>query len=349
MVRFALVDKICHEEIESTAMTYAASKNRYDSMQYRRCGLSGLNLPVISLGFWHNFGHQDDYDNALTIARTAFDLGITYFDFANNYGPPPGSAEENFGKMLKSEFGQYRDELIIASKAGYTMWSGPYGDWGSRKYLMASIDQSLKRTGLDYFDIFYHHRFDPQTPLAETMSALDAIVRQGKAQYVGISNYSSQQMIDASKILNDLGTPCVIHQPCYSMFERYPETDNRLDALEKIGCGCAVFSPLAQGLLTNKYLNGIPADSRAALGEFLKSETITDQLVHTVSQLNDLACERGQTLAQMALAWALRDPRMTTTIIGASKPSQVIDCVGAINRMDFDQDELERIDQLCPM
>ena len=250
--------------------------------------------------------------------------------------------------MLKSDFGQHRDELIIASKAGYTMWSGPYGDWGSRKYLMASIDQSLKRTGLDYFDIFYHHRFDPQTPLAETMSALDAIVRQGKAQYVGISNYSSDQMLEATKILNDLGTPCVIHQPCYSMLNRHMETDNRLDALEKIGCGCAVFSPLAQGLLTDKYLEGIPDDSRAALEEFLKSETITDELVQTVRQLNDLATERGQTLAQMALSWALRDPRMTTTIIGASKPSQVVDCVGAINNMDFSQDELNQIDQLCP-
>jgi len=329
-------------------MTYAAEEDRYDSMQYRRCGKSGLSLPLISLGFWHNFGHQDDYDNALAIARTAFDLGITYFDFANNYGPPAGSAEENFGKMLASDFGQHRDELIIASKAGYGMWPGPYGDWGSRKYLMASVDQSLARLGLDYVDIFYHHRFDPQTPLTETMGALDAIVRQGKAQYVGISNYSSEQMHEASKILNDLGTPCVVHQPCYSMFERYPESDHRLDALEQIGCGCAVFSPLAQGLLTSKYLEGIPADSRAALGEFLKSESITDQLVQTVGQLNDMARERGQTLAQMALAWVLRDPRLTTAIIGASKPSQVIDCVGAINNLSFSQDELDQIDRLCP-
>ena len=330
-------------------MPYTAAEKRYDSMQYRRCGQSGLNLPVVSLGFWHNFGHQDDYDNALAMARTAFDLGITYFDFANNYGPPAGSAEENFGKMIESDFGQYRDELIIASKAGYGMWLGPYGDWGSRKYLMASVDQSLKRMGLDYVDIFYHHRFDPQTPLAETMSALDAIVRQGKAQYVGISNYSSDQMREASKILSDLGTPCVIHQPRYSMFDRHTETDLRLDALAEIGSGCAVFSPLAQGLLTSKYLDGTPADSRAALGEFLKRETITDQLVQTVKQLNDIASERGQTLAQMALAWVLRDPRMTTAIIGASKPSQVIDCVGAINNLSFRQDELDQIDQLCPI
>jgi len=317
-------------------------------MQYRRCGNSGLSLPAVSLGFWHNFGHQDDYDNALAIARTAFDLGITYFDFANNYGPPAGSAEENFGKMLASDFGRYRDELIIASKAGYEMWAGPYGDWGSRKYLVASLDQTLKRMGLDYVDIFYHHRFDPQTPLAETMGALDAIVRQGKTQYVGISNYSSDQMREAAKILSELGTPCIIHQPCYSMFDRHTESDQRLDALEEIGSGCAVFSPLAQGLLTSKYLAGIPADSRAALEHFLKSEAITDDVVQTIRQLNDLASARGQTLAQMAIAWILRDPRLTTAIIGASKPEQVIDCVGAINNLKFSKDELNRIDEICP-
>ena len=330
-------------------MSYDAAQNRYESIQYRRCGQSGLNLPVVSLGFWHNFGHQDDYDNALDIARTAFDLGITYFDLANNYGPPAGSAEENFGKMLASDFGQYRDQLIIASKAGYGMWPGPYGDWGSRKYLMASLDQSLKRMGLDYVDIFYHHRFDPETPIAETMSALDAIVRQGKAQYVGISNYSSEQMRTATKILNELGTPCIIHQPRYSMFDRHTETDKRLDALEEIGSGCAVFSPLAQGLLTSNYLDGIPDDSRAALGEFLPTEVITEDLVQKIRQLNELAKDRGQTLAQMAIAWVLRDPRMTTAIIGASKPSQVIDCVGAIENLSFSEEELNRINELCPI
>lgn len=329
-------------------MSYLANENRYGSMQYRRCGNSGLNLPVVSLGFWHNFGHQDNYDNALAIARTAFDLGVTYFDFANNYGPPAGSAEENFGKMLVSDFGRYRDELIIASKAGYDMWPGPYGDWGSRKYLVASLDQTLKRMGLDYVDIFYHHRFDPQTPLAETMGALDAIVRQGKAQYVGISNYSSDQMREASQILNELGTPCIIHQPRYSMFDRHTESDRRLDALEEIGSGCAVFSPLDQGLLTSKYLDGIPADSRAALEHFLKSDAITEDVVRTIRLLNDLASDRGQTLAQMAIAWTLRDPRLTTAIIGASKPAQVIDCVGAIDNLTFSEDELTRIDQLCP-
>lgn len=329
-------------------MSYLANENRYGSMQYRRCGNSGLNLPVVSLGFWHNFGHQDNYDNALAIARTAFDLGVTYFDFANNYGPPAGSAEENFGKMLVSDFGRYRDELIIASKAGYDMWPGPYGDWGSRKYLVASLDQTLKRMGLDYVDIFYHHRFDPQTPLAETMGALDAIVRQGKAQYVGISNYSSDQMREASQILNELGTPCIIHQPRYSMFDRHTESDWRLDALEEIGSGCAVFSPLDQGLLTSKYLDGIPADSRAALEHFLKSDAITEDVVRTIRLLNDLASDRGQTLAQMAIAWTLRDPRLTTAIIGASKPAQVIDCVGAIDNLTFSEDELTRIDQLCP-
>ena len=330
-------------------MSYATAENRYESMQYRRCGQSGLKLPVVSLGFWHNFGHQDDYDNALMIAHTAFDLGITYFDLANNYGPPYGSAEENFGKMLASDFGPHRDELIIASKAGYDMWPGPYGDWGSRKYLMASVDQSLKRMGLDYVDIFYHHRFDPETPLAETMSALDAIVRQGKAQYVGISNYSSNQMREATKILNDLGTPCVIHQPRYSILDRHTESDKRLAALEEIGSGCAVFSPLAQGLLTNKYLDGIPDDSRAALGHFLKSDVITEDLVEKIRQLNELAKDRGQTLAQMAIAWILRDPRITTAIIGASKPSQVTDCVGAIENLNFSDEDLNRIDQLCPI
>lgn len=330
-------------------MPYTAADDRYESMIYRRCGRSGLNLPVVSLGFWHNFGHQDDYDNAQAIARKAFDLGITYFDLANNYGPPYGSAEENFGKMLKSDFAPYRDELIIASKAGYDMWPGPYGDWGSRKYLMASVDQSLQRLGLDYVDIFYHHRFDPNTPLEETMGTLDAIVRQGKAQYVGISNYSSAQMRQATALLNQLGTPCVIHQPRYSMFDRHTESDQRLDALEELGSGCAVFSPLAQGLLTDKYFGGIPQDSRAALGFFLKSEVITEALVGTVKQLNDLAQQRDQSLAQMAIAWALRDARMTTAIIGASKVEQVIGCVGAIKNLDFTDDELEQIDQLCPV
>ena len=330
-------------------MTYSAANNRYESMQYRRCGRSGLRLPVISMGFWHNFGHQDDFENALAIARTAFDLGITYFDFANNYGPPYGSAEENFGKMMASDFRNYRDELIIASKAGYDMWPGPYGDWGSRKYLMASVDQSLKRMGLDYVDIFYHHRFDPETPLAETMMALDAIVRQGKSQYIGISNYSSEQMINATKILSDLGTPCVIHQPRYSIFDRHTETDQRIDTLEQLGSGCAVFSPLAQGLLTSKYLDGIPDDSRAALGHFLKGDVITGELIKTVKQLNNLAKDRGQTLAQMAIAWVLRDSRVTTAIIGASKPSQVLDCAGVVENLNFSEEELNLIDGLCPI
>jgi L-glyceraldehyde 3-phosphate reductase len=298
---------------------------------------------------WHNFGHADDYEVAVQIARQAFDLGITYFDLANNYGPPAGSAEENFGKMLGSDFANHRDELIIASKAGFDMWPGPYGDWGTRKYLISSLDQSLRRMKLDYVDIFYHHRFDPDTPLEETMSALDAIVRQGKALYVGISNYSSEQMRAAVKILNDLGTPCLVHQPRYSIFDRHTESDNRLDTLEQIGSGCCVFSPLAQGLLTNRYLDGVPEDSRAAVGHFLTDDVMTEELISTVNQLNQLAAERGQTLAQMAIAWVLRDPRMTTAIIGASKPSQVVDCVGALDQPTFSQEELAKIDQLCPL
>ena len=329
-------------------MSYVAADDRYDNMIYRRCGKSGLRLPVISLGFWHNFGHQAIYENAVEIATTAFDLGITYFDLANNYGPPYGSAEENFGRMMTTTFAPYRDELIIASKAGYDMWPGPYGDWGSRKYLVSSLDQSLKRMNLDYVDIFYHHRFDPETPLEETMGALDSIVRQGKALYAGISNYSSEQMQRASKILNDLGTPCLIHQPRYSMFDRHTEQDQRLDTLEQIGSGCAVFSPLAQGLLTDKYLKGIPADSRAALEHFLRSTDITDDLLKVVSELNDIAAKRGQSLAQMAIAWVLRDPRMTSAIIGASTPEQVTDCIQSLKNLEFGDADLKRLDELCP-
>ncbi len=329
-------------------MTYVAAEGRYNDMVYRRCGESGLRLPVISLGLWHNFGHTADYETATEIATTAFDAGITYFDLANNYGPPYGSAEENFGRMMTTTFAPYRDELIIASKAGYDMWPGPYGDWGSRKYLISSLDQSLKRMNLDYVDIFYHHRFDPETPLEETMGALDSIVRQGKALYAGISNYSSEQMQRASKILNNLGTPCLIHQPRYSMFDRHTEQDQRLDTLEQIGSGCAVFSPLAQGLLTDKYLKGIPADSRAALEHFLKSTDITDDLLKVVGELNDIAAKRGQSLAQMAIAWVLRDPRMTSAIIGASTPGQVTDCIQSLKNLEFDDAELKRLDELCP-
>ncbi|MBN2303683.1 MAG: L-glyceraldehyde 3-phosphate reductase [Anaerolineae bacterium] len=325
-------------------MVYLPVSSRYDSMQYRRCGRSGLKLPAISLGLWHNFGGVDTLETARAMIHRAFDLGITHFDLANNYGPPPGSAEENFGRILSQDLTSYRDELIISSKAGYYMWSGPYGEWGSRKYLIASLDQSLKRMGLDYVDIFYSHRPDPDTPLEETMATLDHVVRQGKALYVGISNYSAEQTRAASRILRDLGTPCLIHQPRYSMFDRWIEPD-LLDALAEEGIGCIVFSPLAQGLLTTKYLGGIPGDSRAAKPHgFLKAEHVTEARIAQVRQLNDLAQARGQTLAQMALAWVLRHPGMTSALVGTSRIEQVEANVAALDNLDFTAEELARIE-----
>jgi len=315
-------------------------------MQYRRCGKSGLKLPGVSLGLWHNFGGVDTLENGRAMVMRAFDLGITHFDLANNYGPPPGSAEETFGKILKDDLAGYRDELVISTKAGWLMWPGPYGDWGSRKYLLASLDQSLKRMGLDYVDIFYSHRPDPETPIDETMAALDQAVRQGKALYVGISQYSPEQTHTAVSVLRDLGTPCLIHQPKYSMFERWVE-DGLLDTLEDEGLGCIPFSPLAQGLLTDRYLKGIPDDSRAAKPHsFLRRETITEDVLKKVRALNDIAIERGQTLAQMALAWILRDRRITSVLIGASKVSQIEDAVAMLANISFDSDELGRIEDI---
>lgn len=327
-------------------MNYQPAVDRYSNMQYRRCGKSGIQLPALSLGLWHNFGHVDILENARAILRLAFDNGVTHFDLANNYGPPPGSAEENFGKILKEDFAGYRDELIISSKAGYTMWAGPYGDWGSKKYLVASLDQSLKRMGLEYVDIFYHHRPDPNTPLEETMSALDLIVRQGKALYAGISNYPAEEARKAIAILRQLGTPCLIHQPKYSMFVRWVE-EGLLDVLEEEGVGCIPFSPLAQGLLTNKYLKGIPADSRAAKPHgFLKEEEVTPQRIQQVQQLNQIAINRGQSLAQMALAWLLKDPRVTSVLIGASSPAQLADSLQCLKSKPFTRDELAAIEQI---
>jgi L-glyceraldehyde 3-phosphate reductase len=315
-------------------------------MQYRRCGNSGIKLPAISLGLWHNFGHVDVADNYRKILHLAFDSGITHFDLANNYGPPPGSAEENFGKILKEDFRDYRDELIISSKAGYTMWPGPYGDWGSKKYLVASLDQSLKRMGLDYVDIFYHHRPDPNTPLEETMAALDLIVRQGKALYVGVSNYPAELASKAIKILKELGTPCLIHQPKYSMFERWVE-GGLLNVLGNEGVGCIPFSPLAQGLLTDKYLHGIPEDSRAARPTgFLQKSHITDERLRQIRELNNLAVQRGQSLAQMALAWILKDERVTSVLIGASRPEQLSDSLKALDNLRFSAEELARIEEI---
>jgi len=325
---------------------YKAAEKRYEKMKYNRCGQSGLLLPAVSLGLWHNFGDVDDFETGRAIVRRAFDLGITHFDLANNYGPPPGSAETNFGKILKQDLKAYRDELIISTKAGYLMWPGPYGEWGTRKYLLASLDQSLKRLGLDYVDIFYSHRFDPNTPLDETMSALDTAVKHGKAIYAGISNYRPQQTSEAAKILRQLGSPCLIHQPKYSMFERWVE-DGQLDVLEKEGIGCIAFSPLAQGLLTDKYLKGIPKDSRAAKPTgFLKREQVTDTILKKVSALNDLAKQRGQSLAQMALAWILRDKRVTTVLIGASKVKQLEQNVAALDNLQFADEELEKIEAI---
>jgi L-glyceraldehyde 3-phosphate reductase len=343
---FAFILKPYFYRNKKHQMTYLPSPNRYDKMQYRRCGKSGIKLPAISLGLWHNFGHVDVMENFRKILHLAFDSGITHFDLANNYGPPPGSAETNFGKLLKEDFSGYRDEMIISSKAGYTMWDGPYGDWGSKKYLVSSLDQSLKRMGLDYVDIFYHHRPDPQTPLEETMSALDLIVRQGKALYVGISNYNAEEADAAIAILKQLGTPCLIHQPKYSMFVRDAE-QGLLDVLEKDGVGCIPFSPLAQGLLTNKYLHGIPQDSRAAKSTgFLQESQVTDEVIGKIKRLNSLAEQRGQTLAQMALAWLLKDTRVTSVLIGASKPEQLADSLKALDNIDFSADELEKIEAI---
>ncbi|MET8064837.1 L-glyceraldehyde 3-phosphate reductase [Micromonospora sp. NPDC005313] len=324
-------------------MTYLASDDRYHEMIYRRSGRSGLKLPVISLGLWHNFGPDRPFERQRDIVRRAFDLGITHFDLANNYGPPPGAAEENFGRLLATDLKPYRDELVISSKAGYLMWPGPYGEWGSRKYLISSLDQSLRRLGLDYVDIFYSHRFDPDTPLEETMGALDAIVRSGKALYVGISNYDSEQTERAAEILRDLGTPLLINQPSYSMMNRWTERDGLLDTLERVGAGCIAYSPLAQGLLTDRYLDGIPADSRVRTSVFLDESDLDDQTMGTVRGLAAVAERRGQTLAQLALAWALRDPRMTSLIIGASSVGQLEGNVAALDDLALDGDDLAEI------
>ncbi|MDB5133031.1 MAG: L-glyceraldehyde 3-phosphate reductase [Mucilaginibacter sp.] len=329
-------------------MSYLPNPNRYKNMSYRRCGKSGLMLPAVSLGLWHNFGAIDSLENARTILRLAFDSGITHFDLANNYGPPAGSAEETFGEIFKSDFKNYRDELIISTKAGWGMWEGPYGDWGSKKYLVASLDQSLKRMGLDYVDIFYHHRPDPETPLEETMGALDLIVRQGKALYVGISSYSASETEAAIAILNRLGTPCLIHQPKYSMFDRWIE-GGLLDVLGNKGVGCIPFSPLAQGLLTNKYLQGIPAGSRAASHRgngAIEEDAITEEKIAKVVKLNELALKRGQDLAQMALSWILKDDRITSVLIGVSKPEQVIDSIKCLENISFSADELNAINNI---
>ncbi|KMY48744.1 L-glyceraldehyde 3-phosphate reductase [Peribacillus loiseleuriae] len=327
-------------------MVYRADDTRYDTMKYNRSGQSGLQLPAISLGLWHNFGGVDPYENGRAMLRKAFDLGVTHFDLANNYGPPAGSAEEMFGNILKTDFAPYRDEMIISSKAGYYMWPGPYGEWGSKKYLVASLDQSLKRMGLDYVDIFYSHRPDPNTPLEETMGALDSIVRQGKALYVGISSYNAEQTEEAIKILNRLGTPLVIHQPSYSMLNRWIE-DGLQDVLQENGVGSIAFCPLAQGLLTNKYLNGIPTDSRAAKSTgALGTDQVSEDVVNRVIKLNQVAAERGQNLAQMALAWVLRGGKVTSALIGASRVSQIEENVAALNNLSFSQEELDRIEDI---
>lgn len=329
-------------------MSYTPSPSRYDSMEYRRCGNSGLKLPALSLGLWHNFGDIDPIENCRAILRRAFDLGITHFDLANNYGQPAGSAEENFGRILKTDFRDHRDELIISSKAGWPMWPGPYGDLGSKKYLVASLDQSLKRMGLEYVDIFYHHRPDPSTPMEETMGALDLIVRQGKALYVGISSYSAEETRKAAKILKQLGTPCLIHQPKYNMFDRWIE-DGLLDVLGEEQIGCIPFSPLAQGLLTNKYLKGIPETSRAArhLGNgAMEENAITDELIQKAAKLNELAGRRGQSLAQMALSWVAKDPRITSVLIGASRPEQIDDSIRCLENYQFSEDEIRQINDI---
>ncbi|MBA3734776.1 MAG: L-glyceraldehyde 3-phosphate reductase [Actinobacteria bacterium] len=325
-------------------MTYFASEDRYERMTYRRSGRSGLKLPAVSLGLWQNFGHDRALDTSRAIVRRAFDLGVTHFDLANNYGPPYGAAEENFGRLMQQDLLPYRDELIISSKAGYDMWPGPYGEWGSRKYLLASLDQSLKRLGLDYVDIFYSHRFDPETPLEETMTALDSAVRQGKALYVGISSYSAAKTREAHAILHELGTPFVIHQPSYSMLNRWIEAE-LLDALSELGIGCIVFSPLAQGMLTDKYLDGIPEGSRASRDGSLSPSLMDEQALAKVKALNEIASRRGQTLAQLALAWTLRDPRVTSTLVGASSVEQLEANLAALEKPDFTEDELAEIDR----
>ena len=326
-------------------MSYTPAENRYDNMSYRRCGTSGLKLPTISLGLWHNFGDDTPHQTKRDMCRTAFDLGITHFDLANNYGPPAGSAETAFGEILRSDFCDHRDELIISSKAGYGMWPGPYGEWGSRKYMMSSCDASLKRLGLDYVDIFYSHRFDPDTPLEETMGALDQIVRSGKALYAGISSYNSARTREAVTILNDLGTPCLIHQPSYNMLNRWIESDGLKDTLKDLGVGSIAYTPLAQGMLTQKYLSGIPDSSRAAQEKSLDAAMLSETALHNIRQLNEIAKTRGQTLAQMAIAWVLRNGGITTALIGASRPEQIIDCVGAIENLTFTAEDLQKIDQ----
>jgi L-glyceraldehyde 3-phosphate reductase len=325
-------------------MTYVADAARYDSMEYRRSGRSGLLLPVISLGLWHNFGDDRPWTTQRDICTRAFDRGITHFDLANNYGPPPGAAESNFGRILKSDLGRYRDELIISTKAGYDMWAGPYGNFGSRKYLLASLDQSLIRMGLDYVDIFYSHRVDPDTPIEETVGALASAVQQGKALYVGISSYSSERSREAAHLLRELGVPLLIHQPSYSIINRWTEDDRLLDTLQEVGAGCIAFSPLAQGLLTDRYLKGVPADSRAATGGALSVDSLTPERLAMVSALNKIASQRGQTLAQLALVWALRDPRMTSLVIGASSIKQLDDNIAALTNMALSQAELDAID-----
>jgi L-glyceraldehyde 3-phosphate reductase len=326
-------------------MAYIPSADRYETMPYRRCGRSGLMLPPISLGLWHNFGQDRPFDAQHAICRRAFDLGVTHFDLANNYGPPYGSAEENFGRILATDFAGHRDELVISTKAGYDMWPGPYGEGGSRKYLLASLDQSLRRMGLDYVDIFYSHRFDPDTPLDETMSALATAVAQGKALYAGISSYSSARTVEAARLLADRGVSLLIHQPSYSMFNRWIEDDGLLDTLEAVGAGCIAFSPLAQGLLTDRYLHGIPADSRVATGGAMSRDMISEDNLARVRALAELAEERGQSLAQMALAWALRDPRMTSLVIGASSVAQLEADLAAVDNLDLTDAELEAIDR----
>jgi len=325
-------------------MTYVPAADRYERMLYRRCGHSGLKLPAISLGLWWNFGHERPLDTSRAIVRRAFDLGITHFDLANNYGPPYGSAEENFGRLLRDDLASFRDELVISSKAGYDMWPGPYGEWGSRKYLLASLDQSLARMGLEYVDIFYSHRFDRETPLEETMGALDAAVRQGKALYVGVSSYSAERTAEAAAILRGLGTPLLIHQPSYSLLNRWIESD-LLDTVGDLGVGCIGFSPLAQGVLTDKYLDGVPEGSRASRPTSLSPDLLTEQTLGKVRALREIAAARGQTLAQMALAWTLRDPRMTSTLIGASSIEQLEMNVAALDRLDFTPEELTEIDR----
>jgi L-glyceraldehyde 3-phosphate reductase len=326
-------------------MPTTPSPTRYDKMIYNRCGRSGLKLPAISLGLWHNFGFDKSADSMRAICGRAFDLGVTHFDLANNYGPPPGSAELAFGGILRGDFRGFRDELVISTKAGYNMWPGPYGEWGSRKSLLASLDQSLKRMGLDYVDIFYSHRFDPETPLEETLGALDHAVRQGKALYVGISSYNARRTKEAAAILKRLGTPCLIHQPSYSMINRWIEDDHLLDTLEAEGVGAIVFSPLAQGLLTDKYLDGVPTGSRATISHFFNRALLTPQNLERARQLDAIAKRRGQTLAQMALAWTLRDKRVTSALIGASSPEQVTDSVRALDNLSFTADELKEIDR----